>query len=70
MVAPLPGCDTPWFEQYFGLEQAASIIRCYEVQFSAEVLQRIIWARTADEQIQGVLGTLRRSSKRATSTAA
>src|SRR6266851_1853334 len=35
----------PWFEQYLGLEQAASIIRCYEVQFIPGLLQTPDYAR-------------------------
>jgi len=35
----------PWFEQYLGLEQAASVIRCYEAQFIPGLLQIPGYAR-------------------------
>lgn len=34
-----------WFEAYLGLEQAASVIRCYEVQFVPGLLQTEDYAR-------------------------
>jgi hypothetical protein len=34
-----------WFEPYLGLEQAASVIRCYEVQFVPGLLQTPAYAR-------------------------
>lgn len=35
----------PWFEEYLGLEEAASIIRTYEVQFVPGLLQTADYAR-------------------------
>ena len=35
----------PWFERYLGLEQAASVIRSYEVQFIPGLLQTREYAR-------------------------
>jgi transcriptional regulator with XRE-family HTH domain len=35
----------PWFETYLGLEQAASLIRCYECQFVPGLLQTPEYAR-------------------------
>jgi transcriptional regulator with XRE-family HTH domain len=35
----------PWFETYLGLEQAASLIRCYECQFVPGLLQTPDYAR-------------------------
>ncbi len=35
----------PWFEDYLGLEQAASVIRTYEVQFVPGLLQTADYAR-------------------------
>src|SRR5882757_7561312 len=34
-----------WFEPYLGLEQAAEVIRCYEVQFVPGLLQTAGYAR-------------------------
>ena len=34
-----------WFEPYLGLEQAAEVIRCYEVQFVPGLLQTPGYAR-------------------------
>ncbi|MEU5882713.1 helix-turn-helix transcriptional regulator [Spirillospora sp. NPDC047279] len=39
----------PWFEAYLGLEQGASMIRCYEVQFVPGLLQTDGYARAIVE---------------------
>jgi hypothetical protein len=38
-----------WFETYLGLEQAASVIRCYEVQFVPGLLQTRDYARVVTQ---------------------
>jgi transcriptional regulator with XRE-family HTH domain len=41
----------PWFETYLGLEQAASLIRCYECQFVPGLLQTPDYARQVIELV-------------------
>ncbi len=43
----------PWFEPYLGLEQAASVIRAYEVQFIPGLLQTPDYARTVARLTDG-----------------
>jgi hypothetical protein len=42
---PYAGVVPGWFEDYLGLEQAARVIRCYEVQFIPGLLQTEDYAR-------------------------
>jgi transcriptional regulator with XRE-family HTH domain len=44
----------PWFEPYLGLEQAASVIRSYEVQFIPGLLQTPDYARAVARLTDGI----------------
>ena len=54
-----------WFEPYLGLEQAASVIRSYDVQFIPGLLQTPDYARAVARLADGLSGGRHRPAGRA-----